>query len=104
MKKYDVLLETTAVNDLYDILDYITNNLMQPETAKRIFYSIEDKISTLDQLPARHNVVREEPYAALGVRMLPVENYVAFYIIDEPRREVRVLRILYNRREWKNLL
>jgi len=98
------MMESTAVRDLYGILEYITDVLMQPETAKRIFYSIEEKITTLESMPARHNTVREEPYKTLGVRMLPVENYVAFYTVEEARREVRVIRILYNKREWKNLL
>jgi len=33
-----------------------------------------------------------------------VENYSAFYIVNEKDKEIHVFRILYNRREWKNLL
>ena len=102
--RYEVILETTAVLDLHGILDYITNVLKAPESAQRVFLSIEEKVMSLDFMPARHNIVREEPYASMGVRIMPVENYTAFYIIDEPKREVHVLRILYNRREWQNLL
>ena len=102
--EYEVILETTAVLDLYGILDYITNVLKAPEAARRVFLSIEEKVMSLDFMPARHNLVREEPYASLGVRIMPVENYNAFYIVDEPKQEVHVLRILYNRREWQNLL
>ena len=58
----------------------------------------------LDHMPARHSIVRDEPYAPLGLRMMPVENYIAFYVIDEANREVHVIRILYKRREWQNLL
>jgi len=122
---YKVLLETTAVLDLRGIFAYIKDVLKQPETAKRILVSIEAQIMTLDQMPARHSIVRDEPYATLGVRILPVENYTAFYVIDEsteehiflpqakkcvpslhsvPFGEVRVLRILYNRRDWQRLL
>ncbi len=36
--------------------------------------------------------------------MLLVENYIAFYVVDEAKREAHVLRILYNRREWQDLL
>ena len=101
---YKVILETTAVLDLYGILGYITDVLKAPEAVKRVFLSIEEQVISLDFMPARHNVIREEPYASLGVRIMPVENYNAFYIINESKQEVRVLRILYNRREWQNLL
>ena len=104
MNEYNVILETTAVLDLCGILDYITDVLKQPEAAKRVFLSIENKIMTLNLMPARHSIVREEPYATLGVHMMQVENYVAFYLIDEINLEVHVLRVLYKRREWQNLL
>ena len=104
MKEYNVILEMTAVLDLRGILDYITDILKQPEAAERIFLSIEKNVMTLNFMPARHSIVRDEPYATLGVRMMLVENYIAFYIIDEVNLEVRVLRILYKRREWQNLL
>jgi len=104
LNEYNVILETTAVLDLCGILDYITDVLKQPEAAKRVFLSIENKIMTLNLMPARHSIVREEPYATLGVHMMQVENYVAFYLIDEINLEVHVLRVLYKRREWQNLL
>ncbi|MCL2378562.1 MAG: type II toxin-antitoxin system RelE/ParE family toxin [Defluviitaleaceae bacterium] len=101
---YEVILETTAVHDLYGILDYITNVLKAPESAERVVLSIEEKVMSLSFMPARHPVVNEEPYASMGVRLMPVENYTAFYIIDEAKRKVHVFRILYNRREWQNVL
>jgi len=55
-------------------------------------------------MPLRHSVVQNQPYAAMGVRKLLVENYIAFYIINEAKCEVHILRILYNRREWQNIL
>ena len=102
--KYEVILETTAIQDLYGIMDYITGVLKSPGSAKRVASSIEDKIASLNFMPARHPVVRDEPYKSYGVRLLTVENYIAFYIINELELEVRVLRILYNRREWQAAL
>jgi len=102
--EYEVILETTAVLDLYEILDYITDVLKAPESAKRVVLSIEEKVMSLSFMPTRHQIVNDEPYASMGVRLIPVENYVAFYIVDEVKRKVHVFRILYNRREWQNLL
>ena len=104
MAKYEVILETTATSDLHSILDYIQDVLKESQIAVRIFSSIEEKILSLNELPHRQGRVKEEPYKSLGVRWLPVENYTAFYIIDEDSLEVRILRILYSRRNWQNLL
>ena len=112
--KYEVVFETTAILDLCGIFDYITDILKEPKTARRVFFSIEKKVMSkeeiptefpcLDDLPKCHGVVRDEPYASIGVRFMPVGNYTVFYIADETERKVHVLRILYNRREWQNLL
>ena len=78
--KYEVILETTAAHDLYGIFDYITDVLKSSDAALRVFLSIEKQVMSLDHMPARHNVVRDETFAALGVRLMPVESYSVFYI------------------------
>ena len=104
MLEYKVMLETIASADLLGVLDYIEGVLKEPETALRFFSAIEEKVLSLNTLPHRHGIVQDEPYKSIGVRWIPVENYLAFYVIDEESVTVRVLRILYSRRNWKNLL
>ena len=104
MKEYKVFIEASAEKDLFGILLYITKTLKQPTIAKRIYTEIKKQIDTLRTMPARQKIVDEEPYAAQGVRKLYVENYMVFYVVDDSKKEVHVFRILYNRREWQNLL
>lgn len=104
MEKYNVLIDTEAEKDLIGILTYITETLKEPRVAARIFHSIREQILSLDQMPNRYAVIAEEPYATMGVRIFPVENYMAFYYVDDLKRTVHVFRILYNRREWQNLI
>jgi len=104
LREYKVIIELPAQKDLQGLLRYITDSLKEPVIAKRIYTSIKEQILTLNQMPLRHSVVQEQPYAAMGVRKLLVENYIAFYILDEEKCEVHILRILYNRREWQSIL
>lgn len=104
MKEYEVLLEAAAEKDLFGILLYISKTLKQPTIAKRIYTAIKKEIGNLQSMPSRQKIVEEEPYAAQGVRRLYVENYMVFYVVDDSKKEVHVFRILYNRREWQNLL
>ena len=59
---------------------------------------------SLSELPERYAVIDEQPYNEIGVRKMLVENYIVFYVADRQQNTVTVLRILYNRREWHNLL
>ena len=102
--KYNVILETTAISDLHSIFDYIADVLKEPNTAAKIFSIIQEKIISLNELPHRQSLVKDEPYKSMGVRWLLIENYTTFYIVDEHEQKVHVLRILYNRRIWQNLL
>ncbi len=104
MRTYDVYIERSAERDLRGILRYITETLKEPQAARRIFSSVRTEIFLLRQFPARHSITNAEPYSSQGVRKMPVENYTVFYTIDENARRVNVFRVLYNRRDWENLL
>lgn len=104
LTEYEVIIELPAQRDLNDILRYIRDTLKEPSIAKRIYEAIKEQILTLKQLPLRHSVVQEKPYSVMGVRKLFVENYIVFYFVSEEKQEVHILRILYNRREWQNLI
>ena len=104
LTEYKVIIERPGQRDLKDILHYIMYTLKEPEIAKRIYATIKEQILTLGKMPFRHSTVLDQPYAEMGVRKLLVENYNVFYIINETKCEVHVLRILYNRREWQNIL
>ncbi len=104
MTEYKIVIEETAENDLIGILNYISDTLHEPNIALRIYGSIKKEILSLNKMPNRYAVVNEEPYRSMGVRRIPVENYTAFYIVDESQNVLHIFRILYNRREWKYLL
>lgn len=104
MTEYKIVIEETVENDLVGILSYISDTLHEPDIAKKIYILIKQEILTLNKMPFRYAVVNEEPYSSMGVRRIPIENYTAFYIVDETEKTVHIFRILYNRREWQCLL
>lgn len=104
MTTYKIVIERTAENDLSDILSYISNTLHEPIIAKKLYSEIKEKFLNLKSMPHRHKIVNEEPYRSIGVRMLLIENYIAFYVVDEERKTVHIFRILYNRRDWQRIL
>lgn len=101
---YKVIIDSKAEQDLVEIFHYITETLKAPDAARRLYFKIKKEISELSSMPHRCSLIAEEPYKQLGVRKLLIESYIAFFLVDETAQEVHVFRILYNRREWYNLI
>ena len=104
MKNYKVLITQPAIEDLQNIVDYIATELKEPSTAKKLIGKIKEAIMSLAEMPTRHALVADEDLAVQGIRWLMVDNYMIFYIVAEKNRTVVVIRILYGRRDWINLL
>jgi len=104
LTEYDVVIGRLAERDIYEAVSYIKEILFQPEAARRIYNEIKTQISLLSEMPQRFAVMTEEPYRSMGMRKTAAANYLIFYIIDEEEKTVSVVRVLYNRREWKNLI
>ncbi len=93
-----------AVSDLNGIVKYISKILKEPTIAKRLYASIKKQIFSLEHMPYRCKLVNDEHFCKMGIRKLSVENYTAFYFLNEESKTVHIVRILYNRREWQHLL
>lgn len=102
--KYDVVIEPIAQNDLTEIFGYISSTLHEEESARNVYNAIKNEMLSLENMPFRYPTIDEEPYRTMGVKCAPVKNYLIFYMASEKDAAVYILRITYNRREWKNLL
>ncbi len=104
MKQYKVLMTEPAVDDLQAIVQYTSDELLEPVIAKKLVGKIKEAVMSLDKLPTRHALVADEHLGAQGIRKLIVENYIMFYMISEKDETVTIIRILYSKRDWKHLL
>lgn len=104
MDKYKIEITEPAENDLRPIGIYLAKELQEPDTAKRVVYKIGEAIMKLEELPLRNGLVSDERLALKGIRRIIIDNYIVFYITNEHIKLVTIVRILYNRRNWINLL
>lgn len=93
-----------AAEDLLKIAEYIARGLREPATAQKLVDKIKEALMSLVEIPTRYATVAGERIAAQGIRKLPVENYIVFYVVSEKDGTVTVVRILYGRRDWEHLL
>lgn len=99
-----VLFTEPAEYDLVRIEDYIRDTLKNPASAIRIVEDIVKKAFSLKEFPKEHGYVRDEFLAGLGFRMTSSNNYNIFYVFDENNDIVHIIRVLYNRADWNNIL
>ena len=104
MDVYEVNVTEPAENDLWDIAKYISSQLSAPTTALNMIQTIKAAIAKLETMALSYPLVRDDRLAALGYRLLTVRNYIVFYTVNEKEKTVDVDRILYGRRDWRNLL
>lgn len=104
MSNYKVFMTGSAASDLQNISNYISKNLKEPETALKTMNKIKVVTMGLEYMPHRHELVSDERLYTQGIRKIIVDNYIIFYIISEIDKRVIIVRMLYGRRDWINIL
>jgi plasmid stabilization system protein ParE len=77
-----------------EIYTYIAEQLQAPENAMGQYNRIAEAIQKLTAFPERVRIMESEPEHTIGLRQLPIDNFSAFYVIEDDR--VIVTRVLYS--------
>jgi len=101
---FNVVYSSEARQDLRDIYEYIAYELLEPDTAAGQTNRIMKAARSLEQMPMRHRLYEEDPWHSQGLRFLPVDNYLIFYLPDETNNIVNIIRIMYGGRYVKRQL
>ena len=102
MKKYNIEYSKEAKQDLIGIKQYIKYNLQEPEIAKKLISKIRTEINKLKDNPEIYTIIDDDIIKKLEIRKLIVDNYIIFYRIKD--NNIQIVRIMYGRRNWINLL
>lgn len=103
-KEYSLKFTPKAFKDLDEIYGYIANKLFAPETAENLMAKIETSIMRLKAFPYFCSFVLVEPLKKRGYRKLVVDNYIVFYLVNEQKYQVVIMRILYGASSYQNIL
>lgn len=102
MRKYNIEYSKESKEDLIGIKQYIKYNLQEPETANKLISKIRKSITTLNDNPEIYTIIDDDIIRKLNIRKLIVDNYIVFYRIKNDN--IEIVRIMYGRRNWINLL
>ena len=101
---YTVNISRQAQYDMRTIFEYIAFTLMEPKIAEKQFARIEKAINSLDKMPERFRLYEKESWRNRNLRVMPVDNFLTFYTVDNLSYIVTVVRIMYGARNIVNEL
>ncbi|MBO4888404.1 MAG: type II toxin-antitoxin system RelE/ParE family toxin [Firmicutes bacterium] len=104
MKKYTIHYSETAAKDLNETADYIDHVLLNPKATDALLDALDEQLNHLENYPQGHSIVDDPFLLTHGIRFVVVNNYLAFYTIDEEKKIVHIIRFLYEKRDWIKVL
>ena len=96
---YRVEVTEQAETDLRGIYEYIASELLAPENAAKQLDRLETHITGLSEFPEKFRKYDKKPWNGRGLRVMPVDNYLVFYIPQEKMELVTVIRVMYAGRD-----
>jgi len=96
---YKVKYSEQAVDDLDEIIRYISQELLSPQSADNFFKAVYRKLGFLRENPYMYPLHNDDKLASDGYRFVVIGNYYMFYLVDDVNSIVNIARILYGKRD-----
>jgi toxin ParE1/3/4 len=101
---YKVVYSPEARNDLKAIYRYIAKEKLSPKNAKSQTQRIRAAIRSLNHFPTKFPIVEWKPWHSMEMHHLPIDNYIAFYLVDSKSLTVTIIRIFYCGRNIQEII
>ncbi|MDI4645214.1 type II toxin-antitoxin system RelE/ParE family toxin [Cohnella hashimotonis] len=99
-KKLPIKYLPLAEQDITEVMEYIS--LDNPPAALNLLQQFDEAISLLAYFPLRGSVPNDLRLQLLNYRMLAIQSYLVFYVVQPDFVEIR--RILHAKRKFDFLL
>lgn len=97
--RYEIRLTPDAKADLRSIFEYIAYELQSIQNAVGQLDRLEQGIKSLEQMPERFRIYGKEPWRSRNLHIMPIDNYLVFYIPNHEKSIVTVIRVIYGGRD-----
>lgn len=97
--EYKVKITPSALSQLSETVNYISDILLVPETALKWLNVLRSSIASLSSMPNRFPLTEEQPWHDRGIRKLNVKGFLVYYLVDEKQGTVNVTAVVYGRRD-----
>ena len=103
-KKYSYVLTEIAEADIDEAFEYIAIDLSNQDAAANFADELENKLEELCKAPKTGRLIKNEYLKRDDVRRILVGNFIAYYFIDDEKKNIVVLRVVYGKRDQNKIL
>lgn len=79
MNEYEVRVTRQALEQIKEIVHYISTDLMALDAAHNLLDKIKAEITKLSSFPKKHALIDEEPWRTEGVCKIVIKNFKDYY-------------------------
>lgn len=101
---YKLVVSKPAEKDLADILQYISKDLSAPKAASDFLDEVLKCYDNVAANPLMYALCDNDRLKNKKYRKAIIKNYIMFYRVDEENSMVYIMRFIYGRRDYINLL
>ena len=83
---YQLHIISAAEHDLIRAVDYIEFTLKNSDAADKLLDNATEQVNSFSDLPQKFHLVNDPVLASWGIRSVIINNYLAFYTIDEEKQ------------------
>lgn len=102
-KKYRIRYTYSSRDDIRGMKKYILESFKYRELGENFTKKIKAAADSLRTLPTGHNTTGIR-YKGYDIYFKPYRTYLLFYIVDEGRLVVTILRVLQDGMNWQYIL
>ena len=95
-KKYKIIIEKWAQKDIESIYNYICIDLVNKDSAIKLLNKINEKFDSIALFPKSAPLLNNDYVTHKNIRKLLIDNYIAFYEVDDIKKEIRKLEEINN--------
>lgn len=100
---YKVLVTDEAIDDIFNLVKYIHIELGNPDAAEKLYSNLNREIGDTGLFPLKFSNSGIK-YRGYIIHKKIFESYLLFYIIEDEKQTVYILRILKDRMNWQRIL
>ena len=100
---YNFKITALAAADIDEALAYVAGNLNNKKAAKDLYRDLLDKIHKACKFPMMYPDCELYLVYEKNIRHAFVGNYALIYEINEAKKEIQILRFLYQMRDVKSM-
>ena len=101
---YKLIVSMEAHKDADEITDYIARELDNIQAAMSFLDDVENSYRFIGENPYMYGLCANERLKEAGYRKIPIKNYLVIYRVDEAKKQVFIVRVIYGARNYAELL